>query len=399
MGEGKQVTKEYTGESRFRPIYAVIAAAVLLAVIIGVVIWIVHRNDRRTYVAYDEVIKKQLTFSSVSGMLPIRDGVLRYARDGVEVVDLKGETMWNVSYNMANPMAATCGRYAAVGDVGGVVLYLLDGSGTARSITTTHPIVKVAVSGNGETAVMLDGGQEDFIMIYHADGTLATEINTISAVNGFPVDVAISEDGTKVVVSFTYFDEDEIRSRLTFYNFGDIGRNYSEGHVGKAESVETRFADNLYADVEFITNDCVAVFGDKSFILYEMEEIPRIQNPVEIPYSGEVRRFAHNGKYVGFLMENHEEGHIEYVVNLYDLKGKLVETRKLDSYYSGFRIEGGDVMLYSDTSLYIYRIKGKDKFRSSTQQPLSIVLATEQSNGFVFISDNQFNRVRLIGGE
>lgn len=393
----KQVTKEYTGASRFRPIYVLIAALVL--VVAGVVfgIWMNRRADRRTYAAYDVIKTKQLPFTSVNGTLPIRGGVMRYSRDGAEAIDQNGESLWNVSYNMANPVADTCGRYAAIGDSGGVSLYILDGSGAFESVTVNHAIVRVAVAANGETAVLMDDGIDAYIAIYHANGQCVVDMNRVTSVDGFPLDLAISEDGSKLVISYAYFVDDVIRSQVVFYNFGGVGRSYN-GMVGKAESVTTKYEDNLYADVEFVTNDRVAVFGDRSTLLYEMEEIPSLE-PTEIEYNGTLRRFAFSNQYIGFLSEERDAGHITFAVTLYDTNGKQVERRQVDSYYSGFRIDGKDVLLYSDVSLYIYRIKGKDKYKSSVTQSITYCYATDKDTNFVIISDNKFNRIRLIGGE
>lgn len=397
MDEGtKQVTKEYTGESRFRPIFLLIIALVLIIGGVAVGLWVKHRNDRRTYAAYDVIKTKQLPFTTVNGTLPIRGGVMRYARDGAEAVNQDGESLWNVSYNMANPVADTCGKYAAVGDAGHVTLYIMDGTGAFSNVTTDHPIVRVAVAANGETAVLMDDGSKDYIAIYHADGKRVVDMNTLTTVSGFPLDLAISEDGTKLAVTFAYFEEDEIRSRIAFYNFGGVGRSYIDGLVGKAESVKTSNPDNLYADVEFVTNDRVAVFGDKSTLLYEMEEIPNLEAK-EIAYNGTLRRFAFSSKYIGFFEERRDSGRITYAVVLYDTDGRQVETRQTENFYGGFRIDGGDVLLYSDTSLYIFRIKGKDKYKSSVSRAVTYCFATDQDNSFVTISDNLFNRIRLIG--
>ncbi|MBP5411596.1 MAG: hypothetical protein J6Y26_06795 [Lachnospiraceae bacterium] len=203
MDEGtKQVTKEYTGESRFRPIFLLIIALVLIIGGVAVGLWVKHRNDRRTYAAYDVMKTKQLPFTTVNGTLPIRGGVMRYARDGAEAVNQDGESLWNVSYNMANPVADTCGKYAAVGDAGHVTLYIMDGTGAFSNVTTDHPIVRVAVAANGETAVLMDDGSKDYIAIYHADGKRVVDMNTLTTVSGFPLDLAISEDGTKLAVTF-----------------------------------------------------------------------------------------------------------------------------------------------------------------------------------------------------
>ena len=397
MDEDKQVTREYTGEAKDRRIlWAILALAVIFLVGIGIWQWN-RRSDTTTYTGYDIIKSKQLSFSSIYGMIPIKDGVMRYARDGVEAVNAEGETMWNVAYNMANPVADAKGKYAAVGDAGGVSLYLLDGTGKVNSVTTDHPIVKVAVSANGETAVLMNGGVDNYVVIYHIDGTRASEINSVSTVNGFPLDIAISENGAKLVISYVYFEEDNIRSRLTFFNFGDVGKSYIDGLVGKAESSETAFPDNLYADVEFLTNDRIAVFGDKSLLLYEMEEIQSIK-PVEITYTGNVRRFAASGKYIGLLTEQQEGGHISYAVLLYDTAGKQVERRALDSYYGGFRIEGNDIILYNDISLYIYRVKGNDKYKGGISKAIAYVYAIDGRNHFAIISDNQYNKLKLLTG-
>ena len=393
----KQVTKESTGESRFRPIYILIAAIVIVVIGVAAGIWIKRRNDRKTYAAYDVIKTKQLPFTSVNGTLPIRDGVMRYARDGAEAVNQDGESLWNVSYNMANPVADTCGRYAAIGDAGGVSLYIMDGSGAFSNVTTDHPIVRVAIAANGETAVLMDDGKDDYISIYHTDGKRVVDMNTVTTVNGFPLDLALSEDGTKLVVTFAYFEDDNIRSRVVFYNFGGVGRSYYDGLVGKAESVKTEHADNLFADVEFVTNDRVAVFGDKSLLLYEMDEIPNLEAK-EIEYTGTLRRFSFSSKYIGLLSERRDSGRIQYAVTLYDTTGKQIDTRMMDNYYGGFRIDGGDVLLYSDVALYIFRIKGNDKYKSSVSRAVTYCFSTDQDNSFALISDNQFNRIRLIGG-
>jgi hypothetical protein len=397
LDEEKQVTREYTGESDNRGILLAILAILAIVVIVAAVWFWRRRSDNVTYTGYDIVTTKQLAFSTVYGMIPIKDGVMRYARDGVEAVGKDGKTMWNVSYNMSNPVADACGRYGAVGDAGGVSLYLLDGTGKVNSVTTDHPIVKVAVSANGETAVLMNGGKDDYMVVYHIDGTKASEVNTVTTSNGFPLDVAISENGAKIVLSFAYFDEENIRSRLVFYNFGNVGKTYTEGMVGKSESTTTAFPDNLYADVAFLTNDRIAVFGDKSVLLYEMEEIQSMK-PVEITYTGTVRRFAYSGDYVGLLTEQQDNGHIVYAVLLYDLSGKLVERRELDNYYGGFRIEGTDVILYNDVSLYIYRVKGKDKYKGGISKPIAYIYAIDGRNRFAVVSDNQYNELKLLTG-
>ncbi len=392
--EAKQVTKEYTGESKFKPVY-LLYILILVAVIVVVGIVLKKRSEsRRTYMSYDVEKSSQLAFS-VCRELPLKDGVLRYARDGAEAVNADGKVLWNVSYTMSNPVAATCGSFAAVGDMGTGNLYMMDGTGSVERTTTEHPIVALAVSANEETAVLMDGGTVDYLVIYLKDGAKKmVEMSTDSVVDGIPVDVALSPNGEKMVLSFARFDNETVTSVISFYNFGEVGKNMIDGLTGK-QVFEVK-ESSLYADVEFVTNDQVAVFGDMDMLLYEMEEIQSV-TPITVPFEGTVQRIAYSDRYIGVLTEKQEAGRPLYSVMLYDFDGKVVENRALDSLYSGFRIEGNDVILYSDASLYIYRINGNDKFKSKMSRSISYVFAVDGKNHFTLIGDSLLEKIKLIG--
>jgi len=57
--------------------------------------------------------------------------------------------------------------------------------------------VKGELAKQGVTAVLMNGENTDYIYIYDKDGTLLSEIETVVARDGFPLAIALSEDGTK----------------------------------------------------------------------------------------------------------------------------------------------------------------------------------------------------------
>lgn len=366
-------------------------AAALAVLIIVLSVYISRRNrDRRTYENFD-VVGKTTEFAETSEAhyLPSAKGVFRYTRDGAEIVDQKGKTVVAVSYNMNRPYGDTCGNSAAVGEVGGKSLVIIDPNGNSTPITTAYQIVKVQVASQGVTAVWMNNGDEDFIRLYQADGKVIVDMNTLVSTSGFPIDFSLSNDGTKLVTAFASFKEDHLQTQLSFYNFGDVGGNYYDGLV----AVEI-FADEMIADVEFVNNNTVAAYGDKGVRIYDMEEIADLRH--EITSETPITMVSYSDSCVALVVENNGEG-ANFLARIYDLEGKLLDERGIAELYTDFLIDGNDAIMFNDSEVYIYRIGGKDKIRVNLTKGLSYAAALNGTNEYLFVGDTYLEKVRLVG--
>lgn len=365
-----------------------IGAAVLL---IFLIVFIARRNkNNRTYVNFD-VIGKATEFSETSEVhyLPSAKGVFRYTRDGAEIVTVKGKSVVTVPYNMNKPSGDTCGNSAAIGEIGGKSLVILDPNGTVSMVTTAYPIVKVQVASQGVTAVWMNNGSEDYIQLYKADGSSLVSMSTLVATSGFPVDIALSNDGSKLVTAFASFKEEHLQTQLSFYNFGDVGGNYVDGLV----AVQI-FKDEMIADVEFTDNDTVVAFGDAGFRIYDMEEIADLRHDIKVEEP--IRTVACSDQYIGVIVESNAQGG-NYIVRIYDKEGKLLDEKSIMEGYTEFCFSEKDAILFNDSELYIYRVGGKDKIQIEMKRDLRYVATIDGVNEFVFVGDTFLERVRLVG--
>ena len=368
-----------------------VGGVVFLVICVVIGIWLgKSRKNKRTYLNFD-VIGKATEFSETSEVhyLPSGRGVFRYTRDGAEIVDKKGKSLATVSYNMNKPAGATCGNAAAIGEIGGKSLVIIDNKGNSTPITTAHPIDKVAVASQGVTAVFMNSGSEVYIELYKSDGTSIVTMNTLVSTSGFPVDIALSNDGTKLVTAYTSFKEEHLQTQLSFYNFGAVGGNYVDGLV----AVQI-FKDEMIADVEFVNNNTVAAFGDAGFRIYDMEEIAELKKEVKV--TEPIRSIAWSSDHIGLIVESKEKGG-NYLVRVYDLSGKAVDTKSITEGYSHFQIEGSDVVLFNEKEIYIYRIGGRDKIRVEIRKNLCYVASVDGVNEFVFVGETYMERIRLVG--
>ena len=70
----------------------------------------------------------------------------------------------------------------------------------------------------------MDGGDSTWINFYASDGSLIAENQTHISDPGYPLDVAVADNGNIMMVAYQYVDGSETTSYVAFYNFGDVGR-------------------------------------------------------------------------------------------------------------------------------------------------------------------------------
>ncbi len=357
---------------------------VVIAVIAAIILWVVkHRGI--TYTSYSVKAELEMKGNTDAAFMYGDTGVIRYTRDGVSAYDSKGKEVWNVSYEMSNPVGDACGSYAAVADEGSVNLYVLDGTGRVYQITTEHSIEHVAVAGNGVTAVWMNDGDKDYITIYKMDGTKISDIMTTTVTDGIPVAIDLSVDGTKLVTSYAYFEENNLKNQVSFYNFGEVGSNYVDRLVGVK-----KFDDRLVADVEFAGNDTVVAFSDKGINIFAMEEYEEDVAQVEI--SSTVKSVAVGEEYIGVVTVD-ELG--SQTVKVYDLQGDKKDEKTLEQGYESFSINGSEMIFYGDTSLYIVRIGGNEKAVVEMSMDIKGVYSVDGKRTYMIIGEQSLQTIEL----
>ena len=209
-------------------------------------------------------------------------------------MDFKGNSIWNSTYDMHNPIVDTCGEYVVISDKGNKSLELINEAGHVNSLEVLYPIIKAEVANQGVIAVLMDGGDENYTQFFSPTGKNLVDSRTIVEEHGFPVDFSLSRDGQKFVTSYISINGGLVQSKVTFYNFGAVGQNYEAKIVGGFD-----YGQTLISKVEFINNDTVCVFGDDKFNIYNMEEIPKLI--FEEPFETEVKSISFNEDYIGII--------------------------------------------------------------------------------------------------
>lgn len=363
----------------------------LLILAVALVLIGIYRfyQKERIYTDYDVLTLTELSEPGSMTYMEYGDYIIRYSMDGISCIDKNGSLIWGQAYEIKIPIIDICKDYVAVASQKGNVIYLFDKTGSQGSVTTEYPITSISVASQGVVAAVMEEGGKNYVKIYDKAGELLVSLETSLEGNGYPLDVDLSEDGRKLVVSSLDIAENEMENSIIFYNFSEVGQNYIEQLVGGYSKAE--LGDALIPDVEFVDNSTVCAFADNKLILFSMKEIPSLTSIVEI--EKEIHSVFYSNQYVGVVL-NEGESNFIYQMRVYDFTGKLVLEEPLDQDYKRIGFESGQIVLYNDNSVQIYAMDGTKKFQYTFEKNIILFKQIEEYR-YVWINSSSINDIRL----
>lgn len=71
----------------------------------------------------------------------------------------------------------------------------------------------------GIVAAVLEDTTANYINLYNTDGSKIYTVKTTLAGDGYPLDISISEDATKLIASYLYVSGESIKTNVVFTTF------------------------------------------------------------------------------------------------------------------------------------------------------------------------------------
>ena len=258
--------------------WAAFAAIASLLTIAGIYIYL----QTRTYSDYD-IIKSVKREDSPGTQFDVFHGnILKYSSDGASLVYADNKTIWNQTYEMQSPMTDSCENYVVIADRKGDTIYIMDISGPCGEIKTAMPIQRIQVANQGTVAVLMEQEGTGYIQVYDKSGTFLAEGEVHTENSGYPLDLAISNDGRKLAVSLLDVNEGNVKTTVTFFNFDTVGQNEIDNIVGQYS-----YSDVVVPKVEFLTNDVMVAFGSRKTVIFEGAQKPKVKKEMEVEKKSE----------------------------------------------------------------------------------------------------------------
>lgn len=394
MAEFTVVKKDKSAEDRaaereilLHRLGKVFRVAALIAALIFV-IWFIHRlYQNTTFNDYEILSKEMRQDSDTSEYIAYNGHVLKLSRDGAEAFEGNGKAIWNVTYEMQNPHAVTCGDFVALADEQGTQLFVASSAEDMNRISTKLPIQAFCISRQGVVAAVLEDSGTSWIRLYDKKGEELASIKCSMAESGYPMDISLSPSGYLLAVSYTRVEGDSMRSSVAFYNFGDVGANESDHYMSGYD-----FSGTMMPRVKFLNDSTAFAIGTDRLVLFSGSEKP--EKRYEYSFDTRVKGVFYCEERIVLVRESAIDG--GYAASVYNLAGEELISIPFDIDYIDVQVNKDRVVIYSDTHMLIYDMHGTVKYDGPLDDSTLLVGLTDNARRYILVNRETVKLIQLI---
>lgn len=367
-------------DSKRRVVIIIAASVAVLALLFTVLIRIQSYSDYKVTGSFE------VTDSGSGDYLEFNGCLVHYSADGIAGIDRQGNELWQQTFEMQNPLVDVCGDSLAIAEKEGTQVYIFSSAGKKGEIATQYPVLDVSVSAQGITAVTMSDGNAARIICCSTDGEVLVESKASIGETGYPLDCAISEDGSRLLVSYLVPGE-TLTSRLVCYRFQEDGVA-----SGDLAVYDESFPDLLIPSVSFMGEHAIAA-GDGKLIFFDAGQ--DMNKNKELDFEETIVSLLKDSAHIALILRS-EDGESAYHLKICNPGGNEIASVNLDSGFERAEFHSGKVILYSGQSCAIYDTKGKELFRGDFSEDVLHVYPLGGLNRYLVVLKDSVQTVRLV---
>lgn len=360
----------------------------IVALIAGAVVLAMHFLDGYTYTSYSVTGSINREDTSTSQYISYAEGYIKYSNDGASYYNNNGKAIWNQTYSMQKPQVKICEDCVAIGDINGNIVYVFNTTGMLGKIDTSLVISQIEVAANGAVVAVLEDNEANYINMYSKEGTRIYSIKTTISGDGYPLDVSVSNDATRLIASYVYVSGENIKTNVVFYNFSEVGQNETERVVGGFN----HYDDMLVGDVQFLSNNIAVAVGENVISIYKIKEYPSLEK--EVPIESNINRVFFSEDYIGVIVDNSEAGEL-YKMLVYNTSGGKVCEAAFGTQVENIAFDKKSVVMSNSTTLSVYNLSGKNIANMNFDMPVSKVIVTGTRGEYILVNAKYIQNIKL----
>ena len=360
----------------------------VIGIIAVLVIGIELMNAIQSFTDYEirEEIDRESSSSTQYQMFG--DCFLEYSSDGISCFTQNREIIWNQSFEMASPKVEICEEYLVVYDSAGTKLFILTKSGLEKSLEMTSPIQTVCVANQGTVAVLMKENQESQVKLFDKKGNELANGKFYGDKGGFPIDIALSHDGTKLAVDMVDVTSGQVNTTISFYNFGSVGQSEIDNNVGTYT-----FKGLLVPTIEYVSESRMIGLGTGKLLIFDGKQKPELTT--EHKMEEEILSFFHNDKYIGIVYDNVEIEN-SWHIKVMDMRGKTVMENDTTIPYDTIEfLSNNEICVRNVTQCEIFTLHSIKKFSYEFDKELYKVFSGDGTRNYTFIFKDTIEEVKL----
>lgn len=315
------------------------------------------------------------------------DNYLRYGKDGMALVDKDLHELWNVAYQISNPIIAMHGESLVVGDRNGNQIIVADKHGVKGEIYTNLPIEKISVSNQGIVLAQVKDGTSSQVICYDSVGTVLMEHQVSINVLGYPLDAAISYDGKKITVSYLQYTGGTLVGNYVSYSLGDMDAVGADRIITQGSVKGTVFPTTCFLD-----KNTSVVIGDDRLLFTDISSKGVAK---EILLDSEIDSLVYNEEYIALCAKSND-GSNETRLLIYNANATRLCDVIFEGAYTNIKIVDKMVILYEGEQCKIFTVSGAEVFAGEYSAEIVDMFPVSNFNKYLIIGKDDIVDVRLM---
>lgn len=372
-------------KSKFSPKRGRIVVFILLAICVCAgLFWYMNLS----YDDYDIREKVKRSGAKSSNYVSFKENLFTYSRDGASYMDFDSEPIWNESFDMESPTVDVNGDFILIYDRDHTGIRVFDKEGLKGEMSTTLPITRAEVSGEGDVAVLMQDDETAYVRLYNVDGKELASGELHADNMGYPMSMDLSADASKLMISLADLGDGSIKSTVCFFDFSKKG-DKAKNRI----TAEFSYADLVVPEVSFLGDEAVA-FGDSQLIFYSASK--DIKSVRQVHIDDEIRSVFSCDDKAGIITTKDGNEKKDDTVTVYGTNGIEKFNAAVPSGISDVEfMDNGELLICDGSHIRIYTKNGRKKVSLKTDEAVRTVIPWDGQRNYYFITKNTIEKVML----
>lgn len=317
-----------------------------------------------------------------------QDGIVRYTEKEVSYYNEDGKKVWTKKYSAINPEAKVCGQYIMIADKQNNEIYVFDKKGTMHKISTEYAIADAEIAEQGVVAVALTAKNTNYIEMYRISGGKLVSIQSSINENGYPLDIALSQNGKILCASYFIVDGVQTKNRLTFYDFSKDGEK-TQNILGGYD-----YENTIVPTVAFLKEDTICAFGDDKISIYHINKKVNLKKEIEM--ESRIRSIAYDQSHIAIVREpNVDEVDGNNMLEIFSLNGNRVGKEEISGDYTDMTLSRDRIILSSAYQTMIFSPNGRQLLDYNFKNRMIQIVPAKQKQKYFISYQSQLNLAKL----
>jgi len=231
-------------------------------------------------------------------------------------------------------------------------------------------------------------GQESQVKLFDTKGNALAHGKFYGDKGGFPIDIALSQDATKLAVDMVNVSEGAVSTTISFYNFDKVGQSEIDNNVG------TYTLDGVFIpEIDYVSDSRMIAIGTGNILIFEGAQRPELAR--EIPVEKEILSYFHNDDYIGFVYDDIEKEN-SWHLKVVDMYGHSKMQNTISILYDSIEfLSNGEICVTGSNECEIFTTHSIKKFSCIFDRELYKILSGKNKENYIFVFKDTIDEVKL----